>query len=111
MVAFHVEAGDAERSVLLLVHGLSTCSVGWVDLVELLEGRHRVCALDLPGCGFSEKPVGWGCSLVRDAELLDHHVREVIGAEALVVLATGGRAWPSTTCPVPVLARTAHLSR
>ncbi len=84
---FHVEAGDSDRPVLLLVHGFPTCSVDWFDLVDLLKDHYRVCALDFPGYGFSDKPVGWGYSLVRDAELLDYYVREIIGAESLVVLA------------------------
>lgn len=87
VAVFHVEAGRADRPVLLLVHGFPTCSVDWFDLVGLLEDRYRVCALDLPGYGFSDKPVGWGYSLVRDAELLDYYVREVVAAESLVVLA------------------------
>jgi len=84
---FHVEAGHADNPVLLLVHGFPTSSIDWFDIVGLLEDRYRVCALDFPGYGFSDKPVGWGYSLARDAELLDHYVREVIGAESLVVLA------------------------
>lgn len=84
---FHVESGPDDGPVLLLVHGFPTCSVDWVGLVDLLQDRYRVCALDFPGYGFSDKPLGWGYSLARDAELLDHYVQEVIGAESVVVLA------------------------
>jgi pimeloyl-ACP methyl ester carboxylesterase len=84
---FHVESGRRDSPVLLLVHGFPTCSVDWFELVDLLQDRYRVCALDFPGYGFSDKPVGWGYSLARDADLLDFYVREVIGAESPVVLA------------------------
>ena len=84
---FHVESGRSDSPVLLFVHGFPTCSVDWADLAELLQERYRVCALDFPGYGFSDKPLGWGYSLARDAELLDFYVREVIGAESVVVLA------------------------
>lgn len=84
---FHVEAGRTDRPVLLLVHGFPTCSIDWFDLVGLLDDRYRVCALDFPGYGYSDKPVGWGYSLGRDAELLDYYIRDIVGAESLVVLA------------------------
>jgi len=84
---FHVEAGHVDNPVLLLVHGFPTCSVDWIEVVGLLEDRYRVCALDFPGYGFSGKPVGWGYSLARDAELLEYYVRDIVGAESLVILA------------------------
>src|SRR5262249_25219898 len=52
-----------------------------------LSARFRVCALDFPGYGFSDKPQGWGYSLRRDEELIEFYVSEVIGAEAGVVVA------------------------
>ena len=84
---FHVEAGDPGNPVLLLVHGFPTCSIDWFEMVDLLADRFRVCALDFPGYGFSDKPLGWGYSLARDAELLDHYVRTVVGARSLSILA------------------------
>jgi pimeloyl-ACP methyl ester carboxylesterase len=84
---FHVEAGEQDAPVLLLVHGFPTCSIDWFDVVELLHDRYRVCTLDLPGYGFSDKPLGWGYSLGRDARLLDFYVSEVLGVESVVVVA------------------------
>jgi pimeloyl-ACP methyl ester carboxylesterase len=84
---FHVESGGSNNPVLLLVHGFPTCSIDWFELIDLLQDRYMVCALDFPGYGFSDKPQGWGYSLARDAELLDFYVREVLGAESVVVLA------------------------
>ena len=56
-------------------------------MTGLLQERFRVCTLDFPGYGFSDKPKGWGYSLGRDAELLDFYVRDVVGAESIVVMA------------------------
>jgi len=84
---FHVEMGDADAPVLLLIHGWPTCSIDWFEVANELSGRFRVCVMDFPGYGFSDKPQGWGYSLARDAELVEHYLSEVIGAEAAVVVA------------------------
>jgi len=84
---FHVELGDPLAPVLALVHGFPTCSIDWFEVSERLSTRFRVCALDFPGHGFSEKPRGWGYSLQRDAELLDHYLSHVVGAESVVMVA------------------------
>ncbi len=84
---FHVEAGDPEAPPLLLVHGFPTSSIDWYEVVDRLGERFRVCALDFPGYGFSDKPAGWGYSLMRDAQLLGFYLSEVLDAESPVVLA------------------------
>jgi pimeloyl-ACP methyl ester carboxylesterase len=84
---FHVELGDSGAPVVALVHGFPTCSIDWFEVAERLSARYRVCMLDFPGYGFSGKPRGWGYSLRRDAELLDHYLTEVAGAESAVVVA------------------------
>jgi pimeloyl-ACP methyl ester carboxylesterase len=84
---FHVEAGDAQAPTVLLVHGFPTSSIDWYEIVDRLAERFRVCALDFPGYGFSDKPRGWGYSLMRDAQLLGFYLSEVVGAENAVVLA------------------------
>lgn len=84
---FHVESGDPRAPVLLLVHGFPTCSIDWFDVVDLLQDRYRVCALDFPGYGFSDKPDGWGYSLSRDAELLHFYTHEILATDSLVILA------------------------
>lgn len=68
---FHVEVGDVAAPALVLVHGFPTSSIDWIGIAELLSERYRVCALDFPGYGFSDKPLDWGYSLRRDAELLE----------------------------------------
>src|SRR5436190_19199794 len=84
---FHVELGDPGAPVLALVHGFPTCSIDWFEVAERLSTRYRVCALDFPGYGFSDKPREWGYSLKRDAELLDHYLAEVVRAESVVMVA------------------------
>src|SRR5437764_6067443 len=84
---FHVELGDPDAPALALVHGFPTCSIDWFDVAELLSAEYRVCLIDFPGYGFSDKPRGWGYSLRRDAELLDHYLAEVVRAESVVMVA------------------------
>jgi pimeloyl-ACP methyl ester carboxylesterase len=84
---FHVELGDPDSPAIVLVHGFPTSSVDWVEVAELLADRFRVCAMDFPGFGFSDKPLGWGYSLNRDAEVLDYFVTEVLGLESMVLYA------------------------
>ncbi|HTX84681.1 MAG TPA: alpha/beta hydrolase [Streptosporangiaceae bacterium] len=84
---FHVEIGDAEAPVLLLIHGWPTSSFDWSAVAGRLSARFRVCALDFPGYGFSDKPQGWGYSLARDEELIEFYLAEVIGADTGVIAA------------------------
>lgn len=84
---FHVEVGPEDAPVLLLVHGFPTCSIDWFAVVRRLRDRFRICALDFPGYGFSDKPLGWGYTLGRDAELLRFYVDEVVGAGSITVMA------------------------
>ena len=84
---FHVEMGDPDAPPLVLVHGFPTSSVDWFEVAERLSDRYRVCAMDFPGFGFSDKPLGWGYSLVRDVEVLEHYVAEVLGLESMIMLA------------------------
>lgn len=84
---FHVEFGDPEAPVLSLVHGFPTCSIDWFEVADALSGRFRVCLMDFPGYGFSDKPRSWGYSLQRDAGLLDHYLAEVVGARSAVMVA------------------------
>jgi pimeloyl-ACP methyl ester carboxylesterase len=78
---FHVEIGDESALPLVLVHGFPTSSIDWFEIAGPLSERYRVCAMDFPGFGFSDKPLGWGYSLKRDAEVLEHYIAEVLGLE------------------------------
>ena len=64
---FHAEFGDPEAPVLVLVHGFPTSSIDWRDIVGDLSTTYRVCVLDLPGFGFSDKPADGSYTLRRDS--------------------------------------------
>lgn len=84
---FHVELGDEALPPLVLVHGFPTASIDWFEVAEKLSDRFRVCAMDFPGYGFSDKPLGWGYSLQRDAELLEHYLHDVLGLASVTIAA------------------------
>ena len=84
---FHVQLGDPDAPVVLLLHGWPTSSIDWFDVGSQLSARFRVCALDFPGYGFSDKPRGWGYSLRRDQELIEFYLSDVVGADAAVIVA------------------------
>ena len=84
---FHVELGDPGAPPLVLVHGFPTSSINWFEVAARLSDRYRVCAMDFPGYGFSDKPRGWGYSLQRDAQLLEHYVADVLGLRSMTMLA------------------------
>ena len=84
---FHVELGEADAPPLVLVHGFPTSSVDWFEVAEQLSDRFRVCAMDFPGFGYSDKPLGWGYSLKRDAEVLEYYMADVLGLESTIMVA------------------------
>ncbi len=51
-----MQAGAGEPVVLL--HGLGATKVSFLPTIGALAGRHRVIAIDLPGFGDSDKPLG-----------------------------------------------------
>jgi pimeloyl-ACP methyl ester carboxylesterase len=53
---------------LLLIHGLLGYSFSWRWNMEALGKHFSVYAIDLPGCGFSQRPNAPECSLTGDAE-------------------------------------------
>ncbi len=84
---FHAEFGDPDAPLLLLVHGFPTSSIDWYEIVDALSPEHRVCTLDFPGFGFSDKPKNESYTLRRDAELVDHYLGEVLDARAGAIVA------------------------
>ena len=53
---FYRSAGDAERPVLLLLHGFPASSFMFRNLIPRLADKYHVIAPDLPGFGFTEVP-------------------------------------------------------
>jgi pimeloyl-ACP methyl ester carboxylesterase len=87
MKVFHAEFGDPEADAMVLVHGFPTSSIDWFDVVEPLSREHRVCLLDFPGYGFSDKPSGAAYGLAADAELLEHYLTDILGIGSVAVVA------------------------
>ncbi len=84
---FHAEFGDPEAPALLLVHGFPTSSIDWYDVVPLLSREYRVCVLDFPGFGFSDKPAGESYTIDRDCDLVNHYLSEVLDVRSGSVVA------------------------
>jgi pimeloyl-ACP methyl ester carboxylesterase len=84
---FHAEYGDAQAPMLLMVHGFPTSSIDWQDVVGELSATHRVCMVDMPGFGFSDKPKGENYTIARDSELLSYYVTEILGVQTGAVVA------------------------
>jgi pimeloyl-ACP methyl ester carboxylesterase len=53
---FYREAGDPQKSVVLLLHGFPTSSHMFRNLIPQLANDFHVIAPDLPGFGFSDAP-------------------------------------------------------
>ena len=72
---------------LLLIHGFMAYSFSWRFNMEALSRHFSVYAVDLPGCGFSQRTDEPQCSLASDAEgvlrFMDH-----FGMEQADVLGT-----------------------
>lgn len=64
----YIEEGEGEP--LLLVHSIGQSIYTWRELMPLLIGRYRVIAVDLPGFGFSGRPVSLNYSMDEMAECI-----------------------------------------
>lgn len=53
---------------LLLLHGFMAYSFSWRFNMQALSQHFSVFAIDLPGCGFSQRPDAPQCALADDAE-------------------------------------------
>ncbi|RME52669.1 MAG: alpha/beta hydrolase [Deltaproteobacteria bacterium] len=73
------------REVVVVLHGFPTSSFDWHRILPILAGERRVILFDLPGFGFSEKPVSYGYALFEQADLVEVLLRE-LGVEEPVHL-------------------------
>ena len=62
----YVRCGEGEP--LVLIHGITTSSFIWDDLLPILSGHHEIIAVDLLGTGASDRPVPSDCSLSAHAD-------------------------------------------
>ena len=69
---FSRRCGTPGAPALVLVHGFPTSSIDWFDVAQELSRERRVCLLDFPGYGFSDKTREYRYSLGADRELLEH---------------------------------------
>lgn len=71
-IAYHSEG---EGETVLFVHGITTYSFIWRKILPLLSSKYRVIAVDLLGCGLSDKSLDMDYSLQSHAAV----IREFIG--------------------------------
>jgi pimeloyl-ACP methyl ester carboxylesterase len=84
---FHAEFGDRDAPVVVLVHGFPTSSIDWYDVAPLFAQDRRVCVLDFPGFGFSDKPKGERYTVANDCLLVDYYLHEIVGSTRGAVVA------------------------
>lgn len=65
---------EGQGETVLLVHGITTYSFIWSDLFHTLKAGYDVIALDLLGCGASDKPIDVDYSLKHQAEMIKDFV-------------------------------------
>lgn len=81
------DLGDRDAPALVVVHGYPTSSHDFHRVVSLLEDDRRVCLVDLPGYGLSDKPRGdHRYTIGDDARLVDHLVRTTFGLERFTLV-------------------------
>jgi pimeloyl-ACP methyl ester carboxylesterase len=50
-------AGNTKRPTIIILHGLISEASDWLPNIQVLSQQFHVIALDLPGCGQSDKPL------------------------------------------------------
>jgi pimeloyl-ACP methyl ester carboxylesterase len=84
---FHICQGDPENPAILMIHGYPTSSFDYAPLFDELKNDFHVCALDTPGYGFSDKPLGgYDYSIDDDARLVDGFIREIASLDEFTLL-------------------------
>jgi pimeloyl-ACP methyl ester carboxylesterase len=89
-----IDAGPEHGTPVVLVHGWGIHSYLWRRTIpELVAAGHRVHAIDLPGHGLSERPVGVGSYTI---EAVTSHLAAVLDAlqldrTAIIAQSMGGR--------------------
>ena len=83
---FYACAGQPAQPPVLLVHGFPTSSFDFRALADDLSRDFRVCTLDFPGYGLSDKPADYRYTLADDARLLWHFVTSVTAMKDFVLL-------------------------
>lgn len=65
---FALAEGPEASEPILILHGFPTCSLDFRHALPLLSARHRIVLHDHVGFGLSDKPAGFSCSLMEQAD-------------------------------------------
>ena len=83
---FYVCHGDVQKPAVVMVHGFPTSSFDFRLPARDLSADYRVCMLDFPGYGLSDKPTSYRYTLADDAKLLWKFVSDVVPLKEFVLL-------------------------
>lgn len=83
---FHIEGGQIDAPVLVLIHGFPTASWDWHKVWEPLCQHFRVLTFDMIGFGLSAKPSQYDYSIKDQANLLESFLK-LKGVEHYHILA------------------------
>jgi len=67
---------EGQGQPVLFLHGNPDSADMWGEVIDRLKGKYRCIAIDLPGFGRSEAPVGFDASLESEARFVD----DLVGA-------------------------------
>lgn len=83
---FYVCAGDETRPAIVMAHGFPTSSFDFRPLFAALQKDFRVCAIDFPGYGMSDKPPApYRYTLGQDAQLIWDFVTKIVPLKEFVL--------------------------
>jgi pimeloyl-ACP methyl ester carboxylesterase len=83
---FYVCMGDEAKPAIVMIHGFPTSSFDFRPLITELQKDYRVCTLDFPGYGMSDKPGdNYHYALGEDAKLIWDFVTKVVPLKDFVL--------------------------
>ncbi|MDE2420729.1 MAG: alpha/beta hydrolase [Gammaproteobacteria bacterium] len=68
--------GNPSAPALLLIHGFPTASWDWEAIWPTLAQQYRVLTLDMIGFGYSAKPTDYNYSILDQADLFEHLLKQ-----------------------------------
>ncbi len=82
---------DGSGEPVLLIHGITTYSFIWRKIIPHLTPNYDVIAIDLLGCGDSDKPLDVDYSIKNQAEIIVEFIKKLeLGKTHLVAHDIGG---------------------
>jgi pimeloyl-ACP methyl ester carboxylesterase len=91
----YLDSGAADAPTIVLIHGFGDNSFSWDGWTKVLAPHYRVIAVDLPGHGLSDAPVGFAAEPGRYADVIDSFLGKLGVSQAAVAGNSlgGGVAW------------------